>query len=363
MVRLITSVAALSAAMLIGAPAFAADYGSVTWSDDSGGDGQLRSAYPTEPKDWAGLGDEDDPLKFEFGMRYWYSMGASNWSDSAGTFAATDTTHILEGDLRIEDHSTNTFATALAGYSFATTGDFNDPFDTGTVSSGHVGYLGADFGWNALGDNNGSGLGALIGYMYYNDGLLTDRGNFTTAQAGDTIGFDTTTGVVTSGIGFDSAPNNIDINMLRLGASAKADMGFMDVTGTLAAVPYAMVNGVLGNDQTTTTYTGLGNIDWIKGSSTNVNGWGYGAAADVMVRAHPTKNITVGLGGRLWYLQGSVDASYDLVHIGDPTDSDPTTNPPNYDTQPDVLRQRVIELNNPFSMLRYGITAELSYAF
>ena len=55
-----------------------------------------------------------------------------------------------------------------------------------------------------------------------------------------------------------------------------------------------------------------------------------------MLRAHPTKNLTIGIGGRAWYLQGMVDATYDQATIGDPTDSDNTT-PPNYDTAAGLL--------------------------
>ena len=357
MVRITPSVVALCAALMATAPALAADY-DVVYDGDHG---PLRSSYTMEPSDWTGLGAQDDSMKFEFGLRYWYSMGTSSWSDAAGSFNATDTSHILEGHLRIDDHSTNTFATAIAGYSIVSSGTYDDPFSSGPISSGHVGYLGADLGWNSWADGKGSGVGPIVGYMYYNDQLQTTRASFMSNQSGDVFGFDPTTGQVTSGYAFDSAPNNIDINMLRLGASAKADLGFMDITGTLAAVPYASVKGVLGDDPIVPTLTGLGNIDTAKGSATAIDGWGYGAAADVMVRAHPVKNMTIGVGGRFWYLQGSADASYDMVHIGDPTATPGP--PPPYDTPPEVTRQRVVELGNPFSMMRYGLTAELTYAF
>src|SRR5439155_26683424 len=140
-------------------------------------------------------------------------------------------------------------------------------------------------------------------------------------------------------------PNNIDIHVRRLGVQGKADMGFFDVTGSLAAVPYAKVSGILGNDQTTTVidssvYPG-GNIVSVKASETDIDGWGYGAMADVMLRAHPSKNLTIGIGGRAWYLQGTVDATYDQATIGNPSDSD-AINPPNFDTGPGFGKQRFI---------------------
>ena len=364
MVRITTSVVALCAALIATAPAAAADY-NVVYDQGDNGD-QLRSGYAMDPSDWTGLGDKDDTMNFEFGLRYWYSQGASSWPGIGGSFGASDTSHILEGHLRIEDHSTNTFATAIAGYSMTSSGSYDDPFHSGSISSGHIGYIGADLGWNTWADGKGSGIGPIVGYQYYNDQLLTRQATFVANQPGDSFSFDQATGDITGGYKFDSAPNNIDVNMLRLGASAKADLGFFDVTGTLAAVPYAMVKGVVGDDELAPTYTATGagnNIDVAKASATAIDGWGYGAAADVMLRVHPVKNMTIGLGGRVWYLQGSADASFDTVHIGDPTDSDPLTNPPNFDTAPDVTRTRWVQHGDPFSMMRYGITAELSYAF
>jgi len=363
MVRLIPSLLALGAAMLIAPPAFAADYRLPCCGDDNGGGGGgggLRTAYGTEPADWTSLGDQTDPLKFEFGLRYWYSMGAQHWTDNHGSFQSNDTSHIVEGDLRIEDHSTNSFATALAGYSVRTDGSYSDPFGSGTISDGHVGYLGADFGWNAWGDHNGSGIGALVGYMYWNDSPNTTRASFTTAESASDVSYDPTTGATS--FPMDSKPNNVDINLLRLGVQGKADMGFADITGSLAAVPYANISGVLGSDRTATSLTPLLNIGSIKASETDISGWGYGAMADVMLRAHPTKNLTIGIGGRAWYLQGTVDAQYDQATIGDPSDSD-GANPPAYDTPPTFSKQRFIDTANPFSLFRYGLLAEVSYAF
>ncbi|MEP7241643.1 MAG: hypothetical protein ABI697_12225 [Devosia sp.] len=365
MLRPIPSLLALCAAMLVAAPSIAADPNGYWGNDgsdmgDTGGAG-LRNGYPVEPGDWAGLGDKDDPLRLEFGVRYWYSMGAADWSDLAGHFTATDTSHIGEAHLRIEDHSTDTYASAIGGYAFKLDGTFDDPNDTGSISGGHIGYLGADIGWNSWGNHNGSGIGPLVGYMYWNDSPNTTRSGFTTAESASDITFDPTTGA--TGVPLDSKPNNIDIHMLRLGVQGKGDLGFADITGSLAAVPYAKVNGVLGNDATSTTYTGgLGNIDTIKASETTLDGWGYGAMADVMLRMHPTQNWTIGIGGRAWYLQGTADATYATATIGDPSDSD-AVNPPNYDTGPGFNKQYFIEPANPFALMRFGLLAEITYSF
>lgn len=374
MVRLIPSFVALSAAMLLSAPVLAADYN--TWTDDQGGQGddsQLRTAYPTDPADWAGLGDKDDPVHFEFGMRYWYSMGAMSASSGGPSVTSTDTTHIGELHMRIEDHSSNVFVKALAGYSIATSGSFDAPLDSGTISDGHVGYIGADIGWDALADNHGSGVGLLLGYQYWQEALDTGRNNFTTAQVGDSLPYDQTTGQ--SFVPGDSASNELDINMLRLGVSGKAKLGdFIDLTGELVGVPYAKVSGTVGIDDPsfdTSVYSGAaqdpysasnGNISSMRSSATTLDGWGYGAMAEGFVGVHPTENLTFRVGGRAWYLQGSADETYTRATISNPS-SDGTT-PPNYDQAPTVTSNNgFISQNNPFSLFRYGILAEATYAF
>ena len=105
-----------------------------------------------------------------------------------------------------------------------------------------------------------------------------------------------------------------------------------------------------------------GNIATVMSSPTSIYGWGYGAMAEVLVGVHPTENITVRFGGRAWYLQGNVDATFSEATIGDPSDSD-VANPPNNDTAPAFANQSYISTTNPFSLFRYGLLAELTYRF
>ena len=370
MVRITTSIVALCAALIATAPAAAADY-NVVYDQGDNGD-QLRSGYAMDPKDWTELGDQTDPMKFEFGMRYWYSMGSVNASSDTSALASTDTTHIGELYLRIEDHSTNTFAKAIAGYSIASSGSFTNGGTGGTIGDGQIGYLGADLGWNTFGDNNGDGVGILVGYQYWKQALNTGRNNFTTVNAGDDVPFDGTTGQTF--LPGDSAPNALEINALRLGVSAKANLGnFFDISGELAGVPYAKVNGSLGVDDPsfdTSVYNGPaqdpygghnGNISDMRSSPTSVDGWGYGAMAEAWLGMHPTQNLTFRLGGRAWYLQGTADETYTRAHIGNP--SNVGGSPPVYDTPPVVTSNGFISQSNPFSLFRYGILAEATYAF
>jgi hypothetical protein len=373
MVRLLPSVAALLAATTLAAPALAADYGS-----DGGGQAtdpgfsQFRDSYPTEPGDWAGLGDQDDPLKFDFGVRYWYSMGGKDFGANGGTASSKDTSHIGELHMRVEDHSTNTYASAIAGYSVAIDGDYSGLGGSGSIGDGHIGYVGADLGWNAFGDNHGTGVGPLVGYMYWQDSPNTGRNNFTTQTPGSTVSYDHATGQTT--ITGDSASNEVNIQMLRLGVQGKANLGdFFDISGEVVGVPYANVSGTVGADDptfNTAVYGGLaqdpygaehGNISDMRSSPTAIDGWGYGAMAEAWLGIHPTKNMTVRFGGRAWYLQGTVDETYSKAHITNPANIDNTS--PDYEVGPTVTGANFIRESNPFSLFRYGLMAELSYTF
>lgn len=362
MSRLLTSLAALVAAMAA-VPASAAD-----WGDDWGGGEDLRGSYINEPKDWSGLGDENDPLKLEFGIRYWYSWGSQSVTSGGVAATATDQSHIGEAHLRIEDNLSNVYVKAWGGYSIA----INGTGASTAISDGSISYVGADIGWQALSDGNGNGLGPLIGYMYWNDSPDTGRYNFTTATSAADITYDPVSGQTF--VPGDSAPNNIYANMLRLGIQGKASFGdFFDITAEVAAIPYAQVKGQVGADDptfSTAEYSGSaqdpyggesGNISSIRSSPTSIDGWGYGAAAELWVGMQPIENLTFRLGGRAWYLQGTADATYTRAFIGDPSESGgPGTG---YDTDPTFNNAGFIETNNPFTMLRYGLLGELTYRF
>jgi hypothetical protein len=360
-----TSILALLAAMTV--PAAAADY-DVEYVDEP----DFRSSYSVEPSQWTGLGDEDDTISIETGIRYWYAKGYQSFTSSGGTVSSTDTAHIGELHLRIEDHATNTFATAIGGYSMVINGTVSTPSGTDAIVDGHVLYGGADFGWNTWGDNNGSGVGPLVGYLYWQDQPDTGRFNYTTATSSGDIAYDPTTGQTF--LPGDSAPNTIDAHVLRLGISGKAKLGDMfDVSGSIAGVPYAKVSGTAGIDDPTfslTEYAGPaqppydltnnGNISSIRSSPTTIDGWGYGAMAEGFIGVTPVENLTFRVGGRAWYLQGTADTTYSRATIGDPGDADADGV---YDTDPSFVNQNFIATNNPFRMFRFGLLAEATYAF
>lgn len=368
MFRSTSSVLALLAAMTL--PAVAADYGD--WDDDLDGAPDFRTSYPVEPGDWAGLGDDDDPISLEFGVRYWYSMGAQSFTSGGGTVSSSDTSHIGELHLRVEDHSTNTYASAIAGYSFATSGTVTTPSSTDAIIDGHIAYGGADLGWNTWGDNNGSGIGPMVGYLYWQDEPDTGRFNYTTAESAADITYDPNTGQTF--LPGDSTPNSINAHVLRLGISGKAKLGeIFDVTATIAGVPYAKVGGTAGIDDPTfsiTEYggpaqppydlTNNGNISSMRSSPTTIDGWGYGAMAEAFIGITPVDNLTMRVGGRVWYLQGTADTTYSRAYIGDPGDADVDGI---YDTDPTFVNGGFISTNNPFHMFRLGVLAEATYAF
>lgn len=357
MPRLAVSLAALLAATIT--PAAAAD-----WLQDGGG--SYRGAFSIEPKDWTELGDEEDGIHVETGLRYWYSMGSQSVQIGTlgGNYETQDTSHIVEGHLRIDDDVTSTYAKAWVGYSAAISGSFDDPNNTDApISDGHVGYVGADIGWKTFSDGKSNGVGIFAGYQYWNDSPRTTRANFTTVSGGDVLPYDPDTGLIT-GLPGDSADNNLDLNMLRLGLSGRAKFadGLFDISGEVAAVPYSTISGVMGGAGLASgPPTPLGNPSFVQSSPTEVAGWGYGGMAEVMVGVTPVENLTFRLGGRAWYLQGTADATYSAVTISDPTDSDPA--PPAYDTPPTVSEQYYIDTTQPWSLFRYGLLAELTYSF
>lgn len=351
MLRTASSLAALLAASCAVAPAAAAD-----WDDW----GSFRGSSWVEPKDWTEAGDQTDSLGFEFGTRYWYSMGSQDMTAGGGSFGSEDTTHLLEGHLRIEDARTNTFVKGLAGYSMVISGSYDSDGELGNVVDGKVGYAGADIGYMAFGGTRPmEGFGPLVGYLFWNDSPNTTRASFTTATSADDITWSDTTGDWS--IPFDSVPNDLNIHALRLGLQGRAKLGEqIDVTGEVAAVPYAKVSGTLGS-YSTPTIPGPTSTT-VQSSPTSVDGWGYGAMAEGFVGFHPSENLTFRLGGRAWYLQGTVETTFDRATIVHPSDSDPLEPPP-FDTGPTFANQGFIEASNPFSLFRYGLLAELTYRF
>jgi hypothetical protein len=360
MYRLVPSLAAIVIAAAFAVPAHAADWED---EDDWFVKDDFRGAYVHEPKDWMGMGDEDDPVDIEVGLRYWYSWGVQNHNVGPFNYTSNDQTQVLEGHLRIDDNSSNSYAKGLAGYSIVINGDYSGDNGVGTVADGHVSYAGVDFGWSPFGSNqDGIQAGVLAGYMYWNDSPNTTRANFTTATSADDIGFDSDTGATF--VPFDSAPTNLDIHALRLGVQGRAELGDMfDVNVELAGVPYAKINGTLGShEEAVTCCSPLGNITSAMSSPAEVDGWGYGGMGELMLGVHPTENITFRVGGRAWYLQGTYDATFSIATIGDPSDSD-AGEAPNYDTLPAFANQGFIVTANPFSLFRYGLLAELTYSF
>jgi hypothetical protein len=372
MSRLAPSIAILVVASA-GLPAFAADPGE-GW--DGGMD--FRAGYQSyQPKDWNDLGEEGDGIHFETGLRYWYSMGTQSFQETlTGTFETNDTAHAGEAFLRIEDDATATYAKAWLGYSGAISGDFTDPNSSGEIIDGTVGYAGFDFGYNMFNDGQGTGVGGFVGYNYWNNSPRTARTNFATPTTAADIHYSEDTGVWS--LPGDSKDDMIDYHMLRLGLSGKAEFGnFFDLSGEIAAVPYAKVHGILGGHDAALSddigpFPGCGLGDpcptyIFKGSETNVDGWGYGAMAEVMAGFHPTENLTLRLGGRAWYLQGTADATWREITVHPPVEQPPTGDPPE---PPDPLygppglgTVNAISTANPFSAFRYGLLAEITYSF
>lgn len=336
MSRLVPNLAIALATVVGAVPVLGADYGEGSY--------EMRQSYPD---DWE-MTDEGDPLGFEVGLRYWYSMGGQDagFLDGAAVFASRDTAHILEGHFRIDDHSTGTYVKAFGGHSVLTGGTYITPTNAdGTMNgTGKVFYAVGDFGWTPLnGDTFRAGF--FGGYQYWNDSPDMGRGDFVTAVSA-------TTGLPTA---FDSAVDNLDIHALRLGITAHAEFNEMfDINAELAAIPYAQVSGVLGAHEFNTFDPGSDTVI-MKSSETAVNGIGYGAAAEVLIGVHPTENMTLRFGGRAWYLGGTLDATFEAITATD-HDNDPAT-------APIIGAQNFIATSNWASLFRYGALFEATFSF
>jgi len=351
MSRLVSSLVLVLAASSL--PAIAAD-----WSDES----DFRGSYVNEPKDWSGFDDQDDEVAFEFGMRYWYSMGSQTFGDSLGDATTDSQAHSGEFHMRIDDYASRSYVKGIAGYTSVITGDYSSPYSLGgSVVDGTITYAGADFGWNTFGDGQGSGIGLFAGYQYWNDSPRTTRSNFVTAESADDL---TVNNDGTINFPGDSSETWLETQSLRLGISGRAKLGDMfDVSGELAAVPIAKVEGAIAS-WTYDDTTPLGNPLYVKTSPTTVDGWGYGAMGEVMLGVTPIENLTFRVGGRAWYLTGTYDARYSAAYITDPVDTEPDgVYNGDDDLPPDFSNQNYIDTQNPFSLFRYGLLAEMTYSF
>ncbi|GLQ55149.1 hypothetical protein [Devosia nitrariae] len=345
MSRLLPIAAVSTLALCLAAPGLAADYGMYP---------ELRPAYPNQ---WAL--PEDDPLRFEAGLRYWYSWGEQDFDVGPLNQSTSDTTHSGEAHFRIDDDSTQSYVKGYAGYAFLMEGDYSTTVSSGSIANGRLGYVGADFGYMPFGNEVGS-VGGLIGYLYWNDSPNAGRNSFTAADSSADIAW--TEGSPFYNLGFDSEANNLDIHALRLGLTGRAEISDMiDITAEVAAVPYAHVSGNLGNvlmDSASGPFTG-NNV--FLSSPVNVEGMGYGAMGEVMVGFKPTENMALRVGGRAWYLQGQTEATYSTVSVIGPADSDADGD---LDQAPTLTEQGYITTqDNPFSLFRYGLLAELSVTF
>ena len=349
--RSLSGMAIATLALITAAPALAADFRG------------LRPAYPTS---WET--GEDNPLRFEAGVRYWMSWGGQD-ATFPSVFGNTvlserDQTHIGEGYFRIDDLSTQSYLKAYGGLNIAASGNYQlqqpgiPSIDAGLGGAGRVGYIVSDFGWLPFGEmRDGFALGGLVGYQYWNDSPDIGRGNFAVINGPSDISW--TPGSATYSYGGDSKPDNLDIHALRLGVTAQVDINDQfDIRAEAAAIPYSWVSGTLGPHEIPTVR--LGNTTFVKASETSVTGHGYGAAGELMVGFHPTENLTLRVGGRAWYVGGTLDATYKEAAITDPSASTPAGP---IDTPPGLSLQNYIVQSQFAQVFRYGALVELTGRF
>lgn len=260
------------------------------------------------------------PLRFETGLRYWYSLGEQSVDTGAGEYTAKDTSHILEGHLRIDDDYTSTFVKGQAGYAIATTGDYDGPGLTGDNSfeGGQIGYAGADFGYTPFG-NETFRLGGLVGYQFFRES--PDRNRLDVESL-----------------------DGLNIHALRLGLTARADINDMfDIEAEAAIMPYAYASGSSAEYPSTTQ--NIQGVD-VNRMQDHLTGALYGASGQLMIGFRPTENIAIRFGGRAWMLTGEASTQRRWWD---------SASPESYIYQNDALKG--------LSLFRYGAMAELTGRF
>jgi hypothetical protein len=257
------------AALSVATPALAADYDQYP---------ELRPSYPDS---WEN--GEDNPLRFEAGLRYWYALGQQDVGQGGETYTAKDRSHILEGHFRIDDETTSSFVKGTAGYAVVTGGEYSNTIDPAATSftGGQIGYVGADFGWTPLGGDTVK-FGVLTGYQFVRES--PGRQHYDVDHI-----------------------DGLNIHELRLGLTGHADLGGMfDLDAEVVAVPYAYASGVSAEipfaDQVVQGIT-------VNRRNTTVTGALYGASGQLMLGVHPTDNLTVRVGGRASLLTGSASTT------------------------------------------------------
>ncbi|MET0438017.1 MAG: hypothetical protein ABW043_11035 [Devosia sp.] len=300
---------ALSALVLLSSAAtqqvLAADYGAFPG---------LRPSYPDQ---WQQ--SEENPLRFEAGLRYWYAIGQQSSEIGGNTYNTTDYSHIPEIHLRVDDDFTSSFVKAQAGYAALVSGEHTaGTFAPSSFSGGHIGYAGGDFGYTPFGNENVK-VGGLVGYQYLLDS--PDRNRLDVQHI-----------------------NGLNVHMLRLGLTGRANLGdFADIEAEAVAIPYAFTSGATAEIPfANTVVQGV----TVNRRSTETTGAMYGASGQVMVGFHPTENLTIRVGGRAWYLTGPASAREKQWNAATP-------NSYLYSDTP----------LNAFSLLRYGGLLEVTGRF
>ncbi len=317
MARLVTNMSIF--ALLFSSPAFSAEILSNDFTD-------LRGSYPVE---WD-MSDNGDPLDFEFGVRYFYSIGSSAMTVNGGDYSSSDKSHIVELHGRIDDNSTSTYLKAWGGYSAVIEGTYSTPATGGgvTMNGGKVAYVGADFGYMPFG-NGDFQLGGFVGYQYYSDNPDMGRQNYVTVSGAS-----------------ESEVNNSEIHELRLGGVINADLGDkLDINIEGALIPYAAISGTYGAFSLP-NFVDSG-ITYEQGSAGILSGSLYGASAEAMLGLHATDNLTIRVGARAHYLTGnSATMEYIAREVGNPSNE-----------------QRYISNISGLELFRYGGLVEITGRF
>ncbi|MEZ5840006.1 MAG: omptin family outer membrane protease [Hyphomicrobiales bacterium] len=255
---------------------------------------------------------EDFQLRTTIGMRYWYSQ--SNFLVELEQFDRTDVSRLEFGDVnqhsaevffRVDDFATNSFLKGTLGIGRTNSGflDDEDYFTNGqkfsdtysALDARTIGHMTIDAGWRfANSPAARTRAGIFGGYQYISDSYMARgvtcnadefNGAFCGAPGETVVSYDTKV-----------IRNTVYWHVMRVGIETEIELTKkLSLAAETAAVPFIYFE----NEDSHYLRTGLGPIPNFEDKGTQ----GYGVEAEAFLNYAVTDNITVGLGGRYWWLK------------------------------------------------------------
>ncbi|HEY1541899.1 MAG TPA: hypothetical protein VGG01_05775 [Xanthobacteraceae bacterium] len=287
--------------------------------------GSLGPSWPNTPATFdqrftSGL-QAPSPFAFEFGARYWYSIGQNRFAFTNNIFPSGNPTstldwdrmqgHTGEGFFRIDHRPTHLYVKGVVGGGILRGGDMDDLdflFDqlnfsntTSAIKGNNIAYGIIDLGYSFDVPSAGVRYGAFVGYHYWREqmtafGLMCNADQVNNVLCG-------AAGSVVVPFGTPVDVFQTTWNAIRVGGEARYELDdHWTLSGEVAFVPYAW----LTNDDSHLLRTDLGPVPNIVTHGTH----GMGGEAEAFINYKVMPHFDIGAGVRYWGIftnSGSVD--------------------------------------------------------